>query len=350
MGRPFVVFCLAILFVCSSCKKDTTTLNLPSTAGVFICNEGPFNFGSGEISFYNPMNQEISNNLFQAANQYALGDVAQSLFIRDSLGFIVVNNSQKIEVVNIASMKKIRTILIPGSSPRYFYALNDSIAYVSELYKSKIYVLNYQSGVVIKEIDQVSRWTEHLMKYGNDILVEERNLDAFPSSQAGFVRINSNSHAVVQHYSFDGSNIQGMAKDKDNRLWLLMDGDTAHSINSSLVCLNEDFSVHRMISFPLNHHPALLRINATGDTLLYLDSDIYRFSISDNQLSATPFISRNGHNIYALDIDSKSGDIYFSDALDFVQASRVYRYDKSGQLIHSFTAGIIAGNFTFKNE
>jgi len=57
-----------------------------------------------------------------------------------------------------------------------------------------------------------------------------------------------------------------------------------------------------------------------------------------------------GTGIYSMNVDPVNSDVYVSDALDFVQQSRIYRYDKDGQLIHSFTAGVISCNFTFSYE
>lgn len=349
MKQTYLNFFLLVLLIDSSCKKETPPPEIPGTEVVYICNEGNFNTGSAEISVYDKEKKEVSNGLFESVNNYALGDVAQSFFIRDSVGFIVVNNSQKVEVVKVPSMKKLRTILIPGSSPRYCYALNDSIAYISELYKGVVYVVNYQSGVVIKEIEQVSRWTEHILKHGDDLLVEERNLDAFPSATAGFVCINTSSNTIAQRYSYAGSNINGMVRDRENRVWVLIEEDTAYAVASTLLCLNSDLSIHKTFLFPISHRPSLLRINGTGDEVYYMDDDIYRLSISDNQLPVLSFIDRNNRNFYTYDLDPQSGDIYISDALDFVQPSRVYRYTNDGMLIHSFAAGIIAGNFTFTN-
>ena len=172
---------ILILFFISSCKKDNPQAAAPTSKGVYISNEGNYTFGNAEISFYDPAKQQVTNNLFKNVNGYSLGDVAQSIYIKDSTGFIVVNNSQKIEMVRIPSFQKIRTINIPNSSPRYILAVNDSIAYVTELYAGKVNVVNFQSGSVVKTIDQMAAWTEHMILFNNSVVVEERNLDAHPS-------------------------------------------------------------------------------------------------------------------------------------------------------------------------
>jgi hypothetical protein len=52
--------------------------------------------------------------------------------------------------------------------------------------------------------------------------------------------------------------------------------------------------------------------------------------------------------LYSLGVDPVSGDIYLSDAIDYIQAGLVFRYNRYGTLLDSFTAGIIPGSFCFK--
>jgi hypothetical protein len=51
MKRNYL-FLILIAFI-SSCCKDKNP-DLPTGKGVYIINEGNFNFGNGEVSFYDP--------------------------------------------------------------------------------------------------------------------------------------------------------------------------------------------------------------------------------------------------------------------------------------------------------
>ncbi|MDB5280928.1 MAG: YncE family protein [Bacteroidota bacterium] len=346
MKKASVVF-LLVLLILGSCKKDKSS-SAPVSKGVYISNEGNFTFGNGEVSFYDPATQQVSNNLFKGVNGYSLGDVAQSVYIKDSIGFIVVNNSQKIEMVRIPSFQKIRTISIPNSSPRYVLAVNDSIIYVTELYKGKVYVINYQTGNVVKTIDQMASWTEHMVQVGNYVVVEERNADAHPSATSTLATINVSTNTFAQRYTYAGTNINGIVKDNLNRIWLAVASDSAN-IRPGLTCLNGDMSVAKTITFPYGHNPSNLCINGSGDRLYFFDSDIESISVDDTVALAAPFAANGGRNLYGMGVDPVTGDVYASDALDYVQASRIYRYDKNGVLIGSFIAGVISGNFAFSH-
>ena len=71
-----------------------------SGKGVFVVCEGTFMFANASLSYYNPDSSIIENSVFYRANKFKLGDVAQSMVIRDSLGFIVVNNSARVDVIS----------------------------------------------------------------------------------------------------------------------------------------------------------------------------------------------------------------------------------------------------------
>ena len=346
--KKIYLFLILIAFI-SSCDKDKAP-DLPTGKGVYIINEGNFNFGNGEVSFYDPSTNAVTNNLFQSANGYSLGDVAQSMFIKDSIAFIAVNNSTKIEVVKLPSFQKVRTISITGSSPRNILPLNDSIAYVTELFTKKIWVLNYLTGNVVTNI-ATQGWTENLFKIDDDVFVQQKINALLTPTFATLLKVNTINHTAQYNNMFSGRDVNGMVKDKLDRIWVAVDEDTAHGLYAGFYCFDKNLLEQKSFFYTsYNHHPSRLCINSSGERIVYADKDVFSFAIGENAIPVTSVISASGKNIYAMDIDQANDDIYLSDALDFVQQSRIYRYDKNGILIHSFTAGIISGNFAFNHE
>jgi len=339
---------LTFIFLLTACRKEPTD-KIPISQGVYIVNEGNFNFGNADVSSYDPSKQILTNGLFKSANGFSLGDVAQSMFIRDTLAFIVVNNSQKIEVVRLPSFQKVRTIQLIGSSPRSFLAVNDSVAYVSELYANKVYVLNYQNGTLVKEI-AVPQYTEFMLKIGNDVFVQGKKLMSDAGAKGRVFKLDALTHTLVDFKEYNGD-VNGLAKDNLNRLWVSVGSNAATSELAVLHCYTTYFSLVKSLSTAsAGRSIRFLQTNATGTVLYFCNGDVFKMNVSETTLPTTPLVSGQDKNIYALGVDPKTEDCYLSDALDYIQASRIYRYDNKGDLVHSFTAGIISGQFVFNYE
>ena len=133
---------LALLF---SCSDPTNSDPDPEffASGAFILNEGNWGHSNGSLSFYDFDTKSIQNNIFENVNGRTLGDVVHSMTIVDSLGFIVVNNSNKIEIISVKTWKSKGTINMPdGSSPRNLVQVSPTKAYVTNLYANNISIIN----------------------------------------------------------------------------------------------------------------------------------------------------------------------------------------------------------------
>lgn len=113
MKKTGVFFALILGFLAASCGDDLITGGeqyFRPGPGVFICNEGNFMYGNASLSYYDTENRTVDNQVFYNANNFPLGDVCQSMSIIDGKGFVVVNNSGKVYVVDINTFKYVGAI------------------------------------------------------------------------------------------------------------------------------------------------------------------------------------------------------------------------------------------------
>ena len=144
---------ISLALALSSCMDDDLrpiTEFASSHDGVFIPCEGNFMYGNASLSYYDKTNKTVENQVFYRANGLPVGDVLQSVALRDSLAYLVVNNSGKIYVINKDNFKYSAKIT-DFVSPRYI-CFAASKAYVTDMYSRAIYVVNPRTNSIEKSI------------------------------------------------------------------------------------------------------------------------------------------------------------------------------------------------------
>ncbi len=331
----FIAFCI------SSCKKEPDNHQQNNVGkGVYIINEGNFQFGNAKVSYYNKNDDSVADDLFQAANNRPLGDVLQSMFIFNGKAYLVVNNSQKIEVVNPLTF--VSSAVISGlGSPRYFLPVSNSKAYITDFENiNAISVIDLNSNTVTGKIP-CNGWTEELILSNGKVFVTNLRSDKI------YV-VNPNTDVLGDSITVSYA-CNSVKEDKNGKVWVLCSGDEQKNFSGGLYRINPaTLQVEQSFPFPnLSDSPWRLRMNPASDTLYFLNGGVYRMAISETTLPATAFIPQNNRNFYGIGIDPETGIVYVSDAIDYVQRGMVYRYNPDGTLLSSFQAGIIPGDFWF---
>lgn len=345
MNRSFYLLSIIMMVAFASCERqpEITPVYPPlvtTKGGLFILNEGNFQFGNASLDYYDFESQKISENAFESKNNRPLGDVLQSMCRYGNTGYLIVNNSQKIEVIDVNDLSSKATIT-GFKSPRYMVVANPQKAYVSEYYNGGIKVVDISTNTISSTIPLTGNLDEMLM-LGTSLYITNAN--------GRFMYVVSTNTDQVTDSIDVGYGSNSLRLTSDNKLWVLCSGRKDPYLNGSLTKINRDVDTVEK-RFPLmrqsEHGPMKLRMNTQGTSLYWINRDVFKHGIFQENVSATPWVSSVNNNFWGINYDSLTDEVYVSDAVDFVQKSFINRYDENGGLKGTFKSGIITGDFYF---
>jgi YVTN family beta-propeller protein len=322
-----------------------------SNTGFYIVNEGPFMNGSGTISFFEYASGKVTNEIFDKANNRPLGNIVQSMSFYDAKGYIVVNNAEKVEVVDSATFKSVG--VIEGlHEPRYFLGINDEKAYVTQWGEGKakgsVQVVNLKSNTVTDYILGGNR-PGRLLRYGNRVYVLNGNENTVSV-------IDSGSDMVVKNITVNHS--PNSIQLANGKIWILCGGFKKYtedwkfveeeSSPGSLIVINPfDDKVENELKFDSKAaSPSHLIVNRQG-TKLYFSylGKVYEQPVDASVLSTKVLFEGN---FYGMGYDPYQNHIVGADAGDFSGAGKMYRYDAaSGAEVDHHSVGIVPNGFVF---
>jgi len=338
----------------NSCKDDDDN-NIPTpdiTNGVFIVNEGSFGAGNGSISYLSLTTGVMTNNLFENVNGFPLGDVAQSMTLHSGYAYVIVNNSQKVEVLKSSDFTSLHTI---GGlqGPRYMVASGNK-GYISDWFANEVKVIDLTSHTIIKSIP-VENGPEQMVIVGNVLFVT--NVGGFGNdSTVSILNLTTETNAGTLQV---GTNPNSIITDANGKLWVLCGGSTgpdyiggtADDISGSLWKINpQTFTTELHFEMASSMHPVKLQTNGTKTELYFLaGSDGYTGKIMKMDVNSTtlnPVLFGN-KDFYGLGIDPTSGIVYGAQVPSFTQNGYIFRYNVGATLVDSIEVGIAPNWFTF---
>jgi len=346
--RPLLLGAAFASFL-ASCSKDDN--NTPTAAGTgqyaFVINEGNFSNGTGSVSRVNKGNvKDIALDAFGSANGGAvLGSVVESMTVVDAKGYVVVNNSNKVEVVSLPDFKSIATI--KGlNQPRFLTrsVANPNRAYVTE-WLGGPYPAPYTAGR-ISLIDLSSNQVTGTVPVGTNperMALTGGNLYV-ANSGSSFLTVISDATGAATGTIALPTPASNVVVDKNGTLWILCGSDYA-SKPATLEKFIPATSTQQVFPLPTVGSGGGLRISPDGQQLYYsYNGAEYRMSITDTSLPTTPLIRRD---FYGFDIDPSTGILYGTDAFNYSSAGRLVRYQPNGTKLDSVDVQVSPNGVVF---
>jgi len=335
-------------FACSD-DNEPDPMEMPGAYenGILISNEGPFNNGTGTISFISDdltMNQAA---IFNAVNSEDLGNVVQSIGFTEENAYIVANVSNTINVVNRNTFEKEAIIDAGLNNPRYFVAVNGK-GYVSNWGDTAdetddyIAIINLETNAVESTISVVLG-PEELLANGSSLYVAHQG--AF--GQNNQISVIDTSSDTVSTTITVGDVPNSMQLDASGNLWVMAGGKPMFTGNETGGVLSKiDTTTNEVVSnlsFGTEQHPNHLSIQ--DNTLYYfLSGAVFEIDVDATQLPTDAIL--DNVSFYAMTVNE--GRLYGTDAADFTSNGTLLVYDLALQTeLNTLSVGLIPGGIFF---
>ena len=346
----FIALATLLLTSCMKWEYGNEESFEASPSGLFITNEGNFQYGNASLSFYDPATRTIENEVFYRANGMKLGDVAQSMTVYNGVGWVVVNNSHVVFAIDLNTFREVGRIT-NLTSPRYMHFVSDEKAYITQIWDNRITVVNPRTYQITGYIDCPEMTietgsTEQMVQWGDSVYVN------CWSYQNRILKIDTRTDTVVDELEV-GIQPTSLVLDRNGKIWTITDGgyeDSPYGYEApSLYRIDaETFRIEREFPFALGDDPSEVQINGAGDRIYWLNDDVWEMDVEAERLPVRPFLEQRETIYYGLTIDPRSGEVYVADAIDYQQQGMIYRYSPAGELLDEFYVGVIPGAFCWK--
>ena len=355
------------------CSKDEPVDNEPGFGvkeeSLIVVNSGNFNMSNASLTVWNPETGS-HNNAFVSANDFKLGDVAQSATVNGDLLWIVVNNSNVVFAVDKTTLKEKGRIDTGLVSPRYIHFVSDDKAYVTQMYSDKIAIVNPKTYSVTGYIDVSSSQlkggsSEEMVQVGDYVYV---NLWSYGQSIA---KIDTKTDKEVGEYMV-GLQPYSLVKDSHDNLWTICDGGgwadnpvgyeapTLVELDLNPVVPGSTWDKKRVFELPLGASVSKLCTNGIGTRIYFIVNEyngegknvggVYMLDLTEQYPSFKIVVPARDRYLYSMTVSPITEQIFVADALDYQQQGAIYRYTSEGNLIGVFDAGIIPTSYAWINK
>lgn len=369
----YILFAFALLgLLITSCRKDTpppveqvSTLFTPNPAsavkGVYLLNEGNFNANKATLDYVDYTTGVYRKNIYNQVNPEVtkgLGDVGNDIAVYGSKLYVVVNNSNKIEVLNAKTGKRITQIDLLNC--RYI-TFRQNKAYVSA-YLSAIGNANAPNGIVA-EIDtanlqierrvNVGRQPEEMAIIGNKLYVANSGGYSPPNYERTVSVVDLTTFTETGRIDV-AINLNQIKADRYGDLYITSRGDYLSTSPKLYVVNAQSGQIKKVFDIPsrtitLDDDQLYIISSNSGNALPRYNYQVLNVN-TETRLSQ-PFIT-DGTDLsisqpYGLAINPATKEVLLTDARDYVTPGTLYCFDANGKQKWKVTTGDVPAHFAF---
>lgn len=376
----YIIYFLPLLTAATSCREDELVVPTeydivpetpaPGTAvrGFYLVNEGNMGSNKCTLDYFDYFTGLYARNFYAERNPDVikeLGDVGNDIGIYGSKLWVVVNCSHKVEVMNARTGVRIGQVDLPNC--RYV-----------RFHRGKAYVSSYVGPVLIDpdaprgavyEVDTASLAVTRKVLVGYQPEEMEIIDDYMYVANSGGYRVPDydNTVSVIQMIDFKqieqipvGINLHRVKKDRQGKLWVSSRGNY-EDVPSRLFVLEKKPGYNRMVvSDTLDIACSDMAVH--GDSLYYYATEWNNYTGSNTitygvidtktkkRVSANFITDGTETDItipYGIAVHPENGDIFVTDAKNYVSSGVLHCYSKDGRRKWSVRTGDIPAHICF---
>jgi DNA-binding beta-propeller fold protein YncE len=332
--------------------------------GFYVLNEGNMGSNKCTLDFFDYTTGTYHRNIYAEINPTVvkeLGDVGNDIQIYGSKLYVVVNVSNKIEVMDAKTTKRIKTI--PLQNCRYMVFKNGK-AYASSYAGPVDINPNAPKGKVV-EIDTVSLSIQREVTVGYQ--PEEMDIvgnQLFVANSGGYIVPNyDKTVSVIDLASFTETkkidvaiNLHRLKKDNYGDLYVSSRGDyytvpsSLYLVDAATGAIKKDFHVSvsemTIVNDKLYYYGNEFNYNTHAYTKTFGIIDVKTEQIISNKIIDQEYLDAI-KSPYGIAVNPITEDIYLTDARNYVSTGYVYCFDKYGHFKWKTEGGNIPAHFSF---
>ena len=374
------LYFLPLLLVATSCREDELVVPteydiIPETPGenthirgFYLVNEGNMGSNKCTLDYFDYFTGLYARNFYAERNPNVikeLGDVGNDIGIYGSKLYVVVNCSHKVEVMDARSGLRLGQIDIPNC--RYI-RFHRGKAYVSSYVGPVLIDANAPKGAVY-QVDTLSLSVTAKVTVGYQPEEMEIVDDYMYVANSGGYRAPNydNTVSVIQMIDFKqvqqipvGINLHRLKKDRYDKIWVSSRGDY-QSRPSRLYVMEKKRGYNQMIVTD-TLDLACSNMAFFGDSLYYYATEWNNYTASNSisygiidiktkKVMSESFITDGTEkeitSPYGRAIHPETGDIFVTDAKNYVSSGTLYCFDRKGRKKWSVRTGDIPAHITF---
>lgn len=377
--KPIQLYVIILIITASvSCREDdvifipeTVEVSKPELSvvkGFYLLNEGNMGSNKSTLDYYDFSTGVYTRNIYGSANPNVpkeLGDVGNDLAIYGTKLYAVINCSNKIEVMDALTAKRIAQINIPNC--RYM-KFNDGYAYVTS-YAGPVEINpEYEQRGYVAKVDTTdfSIVDTCLVGFQPDEL-EIIDDKIYVANSGGYMVPNyENTVSVIDIATFKEEervpiaiNLQCVSGDKYGGLWVSSRGDY-YDNPSRLYCydvrkkrIEKEFDVP--VSSMWLDGDSLYVVSVAWSNITMSDDETYAIiNVKTREVVTRNFIT-DGTDLkikktYGIAVNPITKDIYVTDAKNYVNPGTLYCFGQDGVMKWSVRTGDIPAHFAFVGE